>query len=176
MAVRNVPEGFSRELATQQITTLTLVADVADKVRSQGLNRSIAKSRTSSTALPKGMFAKASIALRLALADFYHMDEEMNRWRLDREQDWLAHIHVADRSFCPRHPKSYPCTLCRMLRQVGYDGMVSGVSLNDITAEAKTGCGICVRPYGVVEFKRRPTGKQLYLVAILQHMRLDSCR
>ena len=141
---RNVPEGFSRELATQQITQfLTLVADVADKssvtVVIEPLNRK--ESNIINSVAEGVMFAKAvnRPSIRV-LADFYHMDEENEPLEtLIENKDWLAHIHVADTGRFAPGTGSYPYAhFVELLRQVGYDGMVSvECRWNDITAEAK---------------------------------------
>lgn len=152
---RNVPDGFSRDSATQQIVDfLSIVADAADRtsvtIAIEPLNRK--ESNIINSVAEGVVFAKAvdRPSIRV-LADFYHMDEENEPLEtLIENKDWLAHIHVADSGRLAPGTGVYPyARFVDLLHQVGYDGMVSvECRWNDFATEAEP----------CVEFLRRVFG------------------
>lgn len=140
---RNVPEGFSRGEATAQIVRfLKLVADAADPtdvtIAIEPLNR---KESNIINSVAEGVEIARQVdrpSIRV-LADFYHMDEDDEPLdTLTANQDWLAHIHVADSGRLAPGTGSYPyAEFVDQLRQAGYQGMVSvECRWNDFEAEA----------------------------------------
>ena len=140
---RNIPEGFSRDDATNQIVQfLQLVADAADPsdvtIAIEPLNRresNIINSVAEGVAIARQV-NRPSIRV---LADFYHMDEDGEALNtLTTHQDWLAHIHVADSNRLAPGTGTYPYTeFVDLLWQANYDGMVSvECRWNDFEAEA----------------------------------------
>ncbi|MBZ0298225.1 MAG: sugar phosphate isomerase/epimerase [Anaerolineae bacterium] len=140
---RSVPEGFSRSQATAQIVQfLQLVADAADQtdvtIAIEPLNR---KESNIINSVAEGVAIARQVdrpSIRV-LADFYHMDEDDEPLdTLTANQDWLAHIHVADSGRLAPGTGSYPYPeFVGQLRQAGYQGMVSvECRWNDFDAEA----------------------------------------
>lgn len=140
---RNVPEDFSRDEATVQIVRfLELVADAADQtdvtIAIEPLNR---KELNIINSVAEGVQFARQVnrpSIRV-LADFYHMDEDSEPLtEISANQDWLAHIHVADTGRLAPGTGQYPYTeFADQLRQAGYDGMVSvECSWKDFEAEA----------------------------------------
>ena len=140
---RNVPEGFSREQAAEQIIHfLKLVADAAEQtdvtIAIEPLNR---KESNIINSVAEGVTFARQVnrpSIRV-LADFYHMDEDGEPLtEITANQDWLAHIHVADTGRLAPGTGSYPyAEFVDQLRQSGYNGMVSvECRWNDFEAEA----------------------------------------
>lgn len=128
---RSIPEGFSRDKAVEQIVRfLEIVADETDKssitIAIEPLNR---KESNIINSVSEGVFFAKQVnrpSIRV-LADFYHMDEENEPLEtLLDNQEWLAHIHVADTDRGAPGTGQYPyAKFVQLLRQAGYDGMVS---------------------------------------------------
>ncbi len=140
---RNVPDGFPRNQAVDQIVDfLQLVADAADQtdvtIAIEPLNHNesnIINSVADGVALSQQV-KRPSIQV---LADFYHMDEENEPLdTLTANQDWLAHVHVADSNRLAPGTGTYPYAgFVYQLRQAKYQGMVSvECRWNDFEAEA----------------------------------------
>jgi sugar phosphate isomerase/epimerase len=130
-AARAIPDGFPpREAREQTVRFLHRVADAAERydivVVIEPLN-----SKESNTILSvaeavdlAGEVNRPSIKV---LADFYHMDEELEPLtHLTQYSDWLKHIHVADSGRGAPGTGHYPYEeFAERLRRAGYDGMVS---------------------------------------------------
>jgi sugar phosphate isomerase/epimerase len=140
---RSVPEGFSRDEATEQIVRfLDLVADAAEQtnvtIAIEPLNR---RESNIINSVAEGVEFALQVnrpSIRV-LADFYHMDEEGEPLtEITAHQDWLAHIHVADTDRLAPGTGSYPyAEFVDQLRQANYDGMVSvECRWNDFDSEA----------------------------------------
>ena len=140
---RNVPDGFSRSEATAQIVRfLQVVADAADPtdvtIAIEPLNH---KESNIINSVAEGVSFARQVnrpSIRV-LADFYHMDEDDEPLEtLIENKDWLAHIHVADTGRLAPGTGRYPyAVFVDLLRQAGYDGMVSAeCRWNDFEAEA----------------------------------------
>ena len=140
---RSVPDGFSREQATEQIVRfLNLVADSAEQtdvtIVIEPLNRK--ESNIINSVAEGVMFARQVNRPSIqVLADFYHMDEDSEPLtEITVNAEWLKHIHVADTGRLAPGTGSYPYTeFVDQLRHMGYDGMVSvECSWKDFEAEA----------------------------------------
>ncbi|MEA3345429.1 MAG: sugar phosphate isomerase/epimerase family protein [Chloroflexota bacterium] len=128
---RNIPEGFPRGKAWQQlIGFLRRVGEEASRV---GMRVSIEPLNRSES----NVINKVSEAVRLAqeaghpqvraLADLYHMvREEEPMEHLIAAGEQLAHVHVADTDRWPPGTGSYPYTeFFSALRRIGYDAHIS---------------------------------------------------
>lgn len=128
---RRVPDGFPRDEATDQIIQfLGLVADEADNsgvtIAIEPLNKK--ESNIINSVSEAAFFAReVNRPSMRVLADFYHMDEDDEPLEtLIDNKDWLAHIHVADSARGAPGSGQYPYTrFIELLRQAGYDGMIS---------------------------------------------------
>ena len=128
---RNIPDGFSRDKATDQIIRfLNIVADEADgssvTIAIEPLNR---KESNIINSVSEGVVFARKVdrpSIRV-LADFYHMDEEDEQLEtLVDNKDWLAHVHTADTGRGSPGTGQYPyARFAELLHQAGYDAMVS---------------------------------------------------
>jgi len=128
---RTVPEGFPRDQAIEQIVHfLGLVADAADPtdvtIAIEPLNRK-ESNIINSVAEGVAIAQQVNSPSIQVLADFYHMDEDNEPLdTITANQEWLAHIHVADSDRLAPGTGSYPyAEFVDQLRQANYEGMVS---------------------------------------------------
>jgi sugar phosphate isomerase/epimerase len=154
-AARAIPEGFSpQEARRQTISFLHRVADAAERnnviVVIEPLNR-----KESNTILSVAEGVELARAVNRpsikVLADFYHMDEEVEPLsHLTQYSEWIKHIHVADSDRGAPGTGQYPyAEFAERLRRAGYDGMVSiECRWRDFASEAKP----------ALEFLRRTLG------------------
>ena len=152
---RSVPEGFPRDEAIQQIIHfLGIVADETDNssvtIAIEPLNK---KESNIINSVSEGVFFAKEVnrpSIRV-LADFYHMDEDDEPLEtLIENKDWLAHIHVADTGRGSPGTGQYPyAEFVSLLKQAGYDGMVSvECRWKDFEAEAGLSAEYLRRVFG----------------------------
>lgn len=128
---RNIPDGFSRETAWQQlIDFLRMAADECDRngvtIAIEPLNRkesNVINSVAEGVALAK---AVDRAAIRV-LADLYHMEEDAEPTdTVVAHAPWLTHIHVADSGRLAPGTGSYPyAAFFGYLKSTGYSGRIS---------------------------------------------------
>jgi sugar phosphate isomerase/epimerase len=128
---RNIPDGFSRDAAWQQlIDFLRMAADECDKsgvtIAIEPLNRkesNVINSVAEGVALAK---AVDRAAIRV-LADLYHMEEDGEPTdTVVAHAAWLTHIHVADSGRLAPGTGSYPyAEFFGYLKTTGYNGRIA---------------------------------------------------
>ena len=128
---RNVPEGYSREVAKKQI--IESYGWVADAFKGSGVTVGIeAQNRKEAniitTVAEAVEYAKAVNRPEIKImADFYHMDEEKEPLSdVKKYADWIVHIQLADTGRLNPGTGSYDYeAFFRNLREGGYTGTVS---------------------------------------------------
>ena len=128
---RNVPEGYPRQQALQQLDdVLRMMGEAGER---HGVTIALEPLRQAETNLVHTVGEGAEIVRALGhprvgvLADFYHMEEEAEPLdNLLTAGDWLRHVHLSDSSrLAPGTGHyDYPGFFAR-LRQAGYRGRVS---------------------------------------------------
>jgi sugar phosphate isomerase/epimerase len=128
---RSIPEGWGYERAETQFIQLLLT--IAKEFDGTGVTLAIEPLNKQETNIINSVaeavyFAKAvnRSSIRV-LADFYHMDEEMEPLdSLIQYKDWLAHIHIADTGRLSPGTGEYPYDVfAANLKSIGYTGMIS---------------------------------------------------
>lgn len=128
---RNIPDGFSRDTAWQQIIDfLRMTADECDKtgvsIAIEPLNRkesNVINSVAEGVGLAKAV-DRPSIRV---LADLYHMEEDAEPTDTVAENAvWLTHVHVADSGRLAPGTGSYPyAEFFGYLKSTGYSGRIA---------------------------------------------------
>lgn len=145
---RNVPEGFSREKAWEQLVAAFRI--VSDKIRPYGITVVVEPLNTGESniinSLPEGYTLVREVDrdnVKL-LADYYHMAWESEATsHVEECGDALRHVHFAEpegRVF-PREKKEEYTAFLQSLKNIGYEGRISfecGIREqgNDLVAEA----------------------------------------
>jgi sugar phosphate isomerase/epimerase len=152
---RRVPDGFSRQQATDQLVAfLQLVADAAT---ANGLTIAIEPLNRKESNIINSVAEGVELAQRVdrtpirVLADFYHMDEEHEPLdHLSQFKEWLAHVHVADTGRLAPGTGVYPyAEFAGELRRANYTGMVSiECRWQDFAAEAGPAVQFLRRTFG----------------------------
>ncbi|MFH5185555.1 sugar phosphate isomerase/epimerase family protein [Paenibacillus sp. TAB 01] len=128
---RNVPDGWARERAEEQL--LELLDKMADACSGTGVRIAIEplnrKESNIINSVAEGVYFARAInrePIRV-LADFYHMDEEQEPLEtITENRDWLAHIHVADTGRLAPGTGQYPYeSFMAQLKAAGYNGRIS---------------------------------------------------
>ena len=129
---RNVPDGFSRQIATQQ--NLESYAWVADAFAPSGIRVGIEAQNRKEANLILTLAEAAQAAQQVnrpdvirAMADFYHMDEENEPLSHLRDfAPWIAHVQVADSNRLNPGTGTYDYdSFFRYLKEGGYDSTMS---------------------------------------------------
>lgn len=128
---RNVPDGWHRERAEEQI--VELLGWIADEFRGTSLTLAIEPLNRKETNIINSVDEAVELARRVGrseirvLADFYHMMmENEDLGTLVVHKDWLAHVHVADTGRLSPGTGQYPYdAFVSNLRQAGYRGTIS---------------------------------------------------
>jgi len=128
---RNVPAGFDRAHAEQQI--LRALDRCADRLKSTGVTLAIEPLCRQESNIINSVAEGVAFARRVnrpeirVLADFFHMDEENEPLEtLRANRDWIAHIHLADTA--RRNPGTGGYDYDRffgLLKEINYRGMMS---------------------------------------------------
>jgi sugar phosphate isomerase/epimerase len=128
---RNVPEGFERARAEEQI--LRALDRCADHLKGSGVTLAIEPLYRKESNIINSVAEGVSFARRVnrpeirVLADFFHMDEENEPLETLREhRDWIVHIHLADTG--RRNPGTGSYDYDRffgLLKEIGYGGLMS---------------------------------------------------
>lgn len=128
---RNVPDGFDRELAKDQVIRFLHLAghwaarnDITIAIEPLNLKES-----NIVNSVGEGVFYAERVAhshVRV-LADFYHMDEDDEPLdAIFQYGPWLRHIHVADTGRLHPGSGSYPyADFVKQVSRADYDGMIS---------------------------------------------------
>lgn len=128
---RNVPDGFERARAEEQI--LRALDRCADRLQGTGVTLAIEPLYRQESNILNSVAEGVSFARRVnrpeirVLADFFHMDEEDEPFETLREhRDWVVHIHLADTGRRNPGTGSYDYDgFFGALREIGYQGMMS---------------------------------------------------
>ncbi len=128
---RNVPDGFDRSRAEDQI--LSALDRCADRLKGTGVTLVIEPLYRKESNIINSVAEGVSFARRVnrpeikVLADFFHMDEESEPLETLREhRDWVAHIHLADTGRRNPGSGSYPYDrFFGLLKEIDYQGMMS---------------------------------------------------
>lgn len=128
---RNIPDGFSRDAAWQQlIDFLAMTADECDKtgvsIAIEPLNR---KESNVINSVAEGVRLAQAVnrpAIRV-LADLYHMEEDGEATDTVRDNAaWLTHVHVADSGRGAPGTGIYPyAAFFGYLKSTGYNGRIA---------------------------------------------------
>lgn len=129
--VRNVPDGFDRQRAEEQI--VHALARIADHLEGTGVTCVIEplyrKESNIINSVAEGVaFARLVDRPEIrVLADFFHMDEEGEPLETLREhRDWIKHVHLADTGRRNPGTGTYPYDrLFGILKEIGYPGLMS---------------------------------------------------
>ena len=141
---RNVPEGFDRQRAEDQI--LSALDLCADRLKGTGVTLVIEPLYRQESNIINSVAEGVSFARRVnrheikVLADFFHMDEEREPLEVLRtHRDWLAHIHIADTGRRNPGSGSYPYDrFFGLLKEIDYQGMISAeCSVSDPKADMR---------------------------------------
>ena len=128
---RNIPQGFPRERAWQQL--LDFVREAGEEAARVGVIICVEPLNRDESNVINDLREAVRLAQQAehpqvkALIDLYHMvREEEPMEHLAEVGDWICHVHVADTDRCPPGTGSYPypaffCSLQRM----GYQGRCS---------------------------------------------------
>ena len=128
---RRVPEDFSRERAEEQLVHfLNMAGDIA---ATHGIVLAIEPLNRRESNIINGVLEAVELATRVnrpevkVLADFYHMEEEKERFSvLEAAKGLLAHVHVADTGRLYPGSGSYDYKgFFSKLRSIGYGERVS---------------------------------------------------
>ena len=128
---RNVPDGFERARAEEQI--VRALDRCADRLQGSGVTLAIEplyrKESNILNSVAEGVWFARQVnrpEIRV-LADFFHMDEEDEPLETLREhRDWVVHIHLADTG--RRNPGTGTYDYDRffgLLREIDYQGLMS---------------------------------------------------
>lgn len=128
---RNIPDGFSRDAAWQQLVDfLGMTADECDRtgvsIAIEPLNRRESNVINSVAEGVKLAQAVNRPAIRV-LADLYHMEEDGEPTDTVRDNAaWLTHVHVADSGRGAPGTGSYPyAAFFGHLKSTGYSGRIA---------------------------------------------------
>jgi sugar phosphate isomerase/epimerase len=128
---RNVPDGFARKRAEDQI--VRALDRIADHLKGTGVTLAIEplyrqESNIINSVAEGVAFARCVNRPEIrVLADFFHMDEENEPLETLREhRDWVVHIHLADTGRRNPGTGAYPYDrFFGLLKEIGYAGMMS---------------------------------------------------
>ena len=128
---RNVPDGFDRKRAEDQI--VRALDRIADRLKGTGVTLAIEPLHRQESNIINSVAEGVAFARRVnrpeirVLADFFHMDEEDEPLDTLREnRDWIVHIHLADTGRRNPGTGSYPYgRFLGLLKEIGYAGMMS---------------------------------------------------
>lgn len=128
---RSIPEGWSKNLAQEQL--IELFTWIADEFKDSGVTLAIEplnrKESNIINSVSEGVFYAKQVNRDCikVLADFYHMDEETEVLdTLIENKDWLVHIHIADTGRLSPGTGNYPFEeFVTNLKRIGYQGMIS---------------------------------------------------
>jgi sugar phosphate isomerase/epimerase len=128
---RNVPEGFDRERAEDQI--VRALDRIADHLKGTGVTLAIEPLYRQESNIINSVAEGVAFARRVnrpeirVLADFFHMEEENEPLESLRDnRDWVVHIHLADTGRRNPGTGSYPYDgFFGLLKETGYAGLMS---------------------------------------------------
>ncbi len=128
---RNVPDGFERKRAEDQI--VRAFDRIADHLTGTGVTLAIEPLYARESNIINSVAEGVAFAKRVnrpeirVLADFFHMDEENEPLETLREhRDWVTHIHLADSGRRNPGTGAYPYDrFFGLLKEIGYAGMIS---------------------------------------------------
>jgi sugar phosphate isomerase/epimerase len=129
---RNVPEGFERSRAEDQI--VHALDRIADHLKGTGVTLAIEPLYAKESNIINSVAEGADLARGVnrpeirVLADFFHMDEENEPLETLRDnRDWVVHVHLADTGRRNPGTGAYPYDrFFGILKETGYAGMMSG--------------------------------------------------
>lgn len=149
---RNVPEGFERKRAADQI--VRTLDHIAGHLKGTGVTCVIEPLYRKESNIINSVAEGVAFAKRVnrpeirVLADFFHMDEENEPLETLREhRDWIVHVHLADTGRRNPGTGAYPYDrFFEILKEIGYAGMMSAeCQIDDPAKDMRHSCNFLRR-------------------------------
>ncbi|MFC4812083.1 sugar phosphate isomerase/epimerase family protein [Paenibacillus sp. GCM10023250] len=152
---RSLPEGWERARGEEQL--LRTLDTIADEFQGSGLTLAVEPLNRKESNIVNSVDEAVGLARQInrpairVLADFYHMDEEGEALEtMERNREWLAHVHVADTGRLSPGTGGYPYgEFAARLKAAGYGGTISAeCTVNDPARELEAGLAFMKRHFG----------------------------
>ncbi|SFJ70792.1 Sugar phosphate isomerase/epimerase [Paenibacillus sp. UNC496MF] len=152
---RSLPEGWEPARGEEQL--LSTLDAIADEFQGAGLTLAVEPLNRKESNIVNSVDEAVALAKQInrgpvrVLADFYHMDEEGEALEtLERNRDWLAHVHLADTGRLSPGTGTYPYEeFAARLKAAGYGGTISAeCTVREPERELEAGLAFMKRNFG----------------------------